>query len=192
MNNRQIAVKAFCDECVWVRSIRTHFADLFETSDKRNQLLAEIASTFFHDLNLLMIEYLLLQQCKLTDPASSGGTDKNNLTSNYIVGLGWSEETKLILESANTELMAFRIKIFEVRRKLIAHLDFRARTQSNIFGEFTALEEKKFWDSLQVFVNAAHEEAFSDPFEIDVMMVDGDVSSLMHSLAEAADYNDLV
>ena len=107
MENQREVVEAFCDECVWVRSIRTHFADLFETNADRDALLSKVANIFFHDLNLILIEYILLQQCKLTDPALSG-KDKNNLTTNFILGLDWSEETGKILRSKNTELMKFQ------------------------------------------------------------------------------------
>lgn len=54
-------VLGFCQECVWTWSIRAHFAQLFESGEKRHQLLAEIARTFFHDMNLTLLEYVLLQ-----------------------------------------------------------------------------------------------------------------------------------
>ena len=64
--DREIVVREFCHRCVWVKSIRNHFRDLFETDERRLSLLAEVASAFFHDLNLLMQEYILLEQSKLT------------------------------------------------------------------------------------------------------------------------------
>jgi hypothetical protein len=91
---REAAVLAFCADCVWTRSIRTHFWHLFESGKKRQDLLTESANTFFSDLNQILIEHILLQQCKLTDPAQSGGPDKSNLTSNYLLTLEWTAETQ--------------------------------------------------------------------------------------------------
>ena len=191
MGTRRAVIEAFREECVWARSIRTHFADLFETNEDRRGLLSEVANIFFHDLNFILIEYILLQQCKLTDPASSG-KDKSNLTSNYILELDWSDETKQILSVTNAELMAFREKVINARRKLIAHLDLRTRLQPFGLGEFSKAEEDKFWIALQAFVNAAHAEAIGGPYDINATMVEGDVASLVHALKEAVDYNYLV
>jgi hypothetical protein len=188
--DRAAVVLAFCDECVWLYSLRKHFTNLFESGERRQRLLAEVAETFFHDLNLVMIDYLLLQQCKLTDPASSGA-DKENLTTNYILGLNWTEGTANRLHAANLEIMKFRLGIDAARRKLIAHLDLRARLQAIDLGSFTPEEETSFWKSLQEFVDAAHEEAVGGPFDFKAAMPAGDVANLIHSLKDAVDYNDL-
>ena len=189
--DRRAVVQAFCDECVWLYCIRTHFRDLFEGNDKRRQLLSEIANTFFHDLNMVLIDYLLLQQCKLTDPASSG-KDKDNLTTNFIVELGWTASTADRLYAANEKLLKFRALIIDARRKLVAHLDLKARLQPLGMGSFTPADEESFWLALQDFVDAAHEEAVDGPFDFKVSMQDGDVASLIHSLRDAIDYDDLV
>jgi hypothetical protein len=191
MTERRAVIEAFCEECVWARSIRTHYAALFEANEQRRELLSEVANIFFHDLNLVLIDYILLQQCKLTDPASSG-KDRSNLTTNYILKLDWSEDTRQVLNAKNSELMNFRARIVDARRKLIAHLDLGTRVQSIGLGEFSAAEEASFWSALQAFVDAAHSEAIGGPYEINATMVDGDVESLIHSLKEAVDYNDLV
>jgi hypothetical protein len=189
--DRRAVVQAFCDECVWLYCIRTHFRDLFEGNDKRRQLLAETASTLFHDLNLVLIDYLLLQQCKLTDPASSG-KDKDNLTTNFIVELNWTASTAHRLRVANKKLLDFRALIVDARRKLVAHLDLKARLQPLDMGLFTPADEESFWLALQEFVDAAHEEAVDGPFDFKVAMQDGDVASLIHRLRDAIDYDDLI
>ena len=189
--DRAPVVHAFCEECVWVRSLRTHFGELFESSDQRSALLLEVADTFFHDLNLMMVEYILLQQCKLTDPASMG-KGKDNLTTDYILGLGWSDETRAVLVEANARLTKFREKILDARRKLIAHLDLRARLSPVGLGEVTQAEELAFWEDLQTFADAAHREALGGPFEIAATMQSGDTPSLIHALKDAVEYQRLV
>ncbi len=191
MENQREVVEAFCDECVWVRSIRTHFADLFETNTDRTALLSDVANIFFHDINLILIEYILLQQCKLTDPASSG-KDKNNLTTNFIWSMDWSEETGKILRSKNTELMKFQKLIIDARHKLVSHLDLKSRLQSIGLGNFSKEDEANFWRALQEFINAAHAEMIGGPYDINAAMQEGDVASLIHALRDAVDYDQLV
>ena len=188
--NRAAVVSTFCEECVWLYCLRKHFTDLFESGERRRLLLTEVAETFFHDLNLVLIDYLLLQMCKLTDPASSG-TNKDNLTTNYILGLNWTQETATRLHVANQDLMRFRARIDDARRKLIAHLDLRARLQALDLGSFSPEDEAEFWGALRVFIQAAHEEAIGGPLDLDVTMPDGDVANLIHRLRDAVDYDDL-
>lgn len=192
LDHRGEVVKAFCDECVWVRSIRTHFADLFEQNEKRRELLSEVASLFFGDLNLVLIEYIILQTCKLTELDSDRKKNVKNLTSNYILQLDWSTETKAILQNENKKLTEFRDKIIGARNKLVSHLDLQARLQPLGLGTFTQQEEQNFWAALQTFVDAAHDEAIGGPYEINAAMQDGDVASLVHCLKDGVDYKDLL
>lgn len=189
-NNRRQVVSSFCEECVWARSIRTHFAVLFESGPRRHELLSKVANTFFGDLNVILIEYLLLQQCKLTDPASSG-KEKDNLTTNYILSLRWSDQTAQLLKDTNDYLMRFRTKVVDARHKLIGHSDLKAKLSLTALGTFTEEEERSFWDALQRFVDTAHAEAIGGPFDLNAVMPNGDAVSLVHSLVDAVDYRDI-
>ncbi len=132
----------------------------------------------------------MLQQHKLIE-GSPAGADKRNLTSNAIVELEWTDETRRQLQSANDALMAFGDKIASARSKLIAHTDLPSRMDVVALGAFTQDEEVAFWQSLQQFVNIAHGEAVGGPFEIDAPTVDGDINTLLHCLVDAVDYSDL-
>ena len=66
-------VDAFSNFCVSLRSIWRHYQIIFEGTDLRRELLQSIAHTFFGDLNQLLIEHLILQICKITDPEESMG-----------------------------------------------------------------------------------------------------------------------
>jgi len=187
---RAQAVTAFCEDCVWARSIRTHFAELFERNDRRHVLLQESAAQLFGDLNLVLIDYLLLQQAKLLDPASSG-KGKLNLTTNYLLTLNWTAETRAKLTAANDTLLQFKGKIQTARNQLVAHTDLRTRLGTLTLGTFLEADEETFWNALQEFVSAAHGEALGGPFEIDATMQGGDALSLLHRLADAVDYDDM-
>jgi hypothetical protein len=88
--------------------------------------------------------------------------------------------------------MSFRKKINDPRRKLIVHTDLKARLSLVSLGGFTEADEKSFWEALQQFISAAHEEAVGGPFELEASMPDGDAASLLHCLADAADYEDTI
>jgi hypothetical protein len=188
---RASIVRAFCEDCVWAKAIRVHFAQLFESGSKRHELLREVASTFFHDLNIVLLEYVLLQQYKLVDECSAG-PGKENLTTSYLLSLDWTDKTREQLNNQNKALLIFRAKLGAARRKLIAHTDLRARLEPIALGSFVQADEVAFWSALQRFVDAAHEEAVGGPFEIDASMPDGDAASLIHGLVEAVDYSDIV
>lgn len=190
-DHRRKVVLEFCAACVWAKSIRNHFAVLFESGERRLELLGEVARTFFHDLNQVLIEYILLQQCKLVDPANSGA-GKDNLSSNYIATLTWQPETAAALERANTRLKSFHATISKARSKLIAHADLTSYIEGVGASTFTKEAEEDFWRALQEFVHAAHAEAVGGPFEIDAAMPDGDANSLIRCLVEAVDYGDMI
>lgn len=189
--DRAAIVRAFCEDCVWAKAIRAHFTQLFESGDKRGALLQEVAGTFFHDLNLVLLEYILLQQYKLVDEPSAG-SGKDNLSTNYLLSLGWTDQTHEQLSKENETLLAFRAQLAIARRTLIAHTDLRARLQPIAPGSLVESDELAFWNALQRFVDAAHEEAVGGPFEIDASMPDGDAASLIHCLVDGIDYSDIV
>lgn len=189
--DQQKAVRAFCNDCVWAWSVRTHFRDLFECGEARLQLFSEVALLFFQDLNVVLQEYTLLQLCKLTDPASQGA-DKHNLTTNYLLTFGWDDRTKQELLEANVTIAAFRSRINRARSKLIAHNDLRARLDFNALGEFSEAEEREFWEALSSFASACHSATFGEPYEIKATMRAGDAHSLVQAMIDAIDYGDMM
>lgn len=156
--------------------------------------MEEVAAFFFHDLTIVLIDYILLQLCKLTDPKSTkvGKDWIDNLTTNYILTLEWSSETLNELKTKNEGLMAFRSKIVDARRKLIAHSDLRTHLERIGLGSFSESDELAFWKALQEFVDLAHSEAIDGPFPIDATMQGGDVLSLIHVLKDGVDYEAVV
>ncbi|UCV19169.1 AbiU2 domain-containing protein [Ferribacterium limneticum] len=192
--HRKEVVEKFCEACIWARTVRNHFSALFEFNQRRLDLLEEVSAFFFHDLNIILIEYILLQLCKLTDPESTkvGKNWLDNLTTNYILTLQWSPETLNALKIKNDELMVFRSKIVDARRKLIAHSDLRMHLESISLGDFSESDEFAFWAALQAFVDLAHSEAIDGPYPIDATMQGGDALSLIHVLKDGVDYEAVV
>jgi hypothetical protein len=63
-------IAIFIDTCVFARSTYLHGIALFDQStDRDKQRMSRTAGTLFGDLSLVIKEYVILQVCKMTDPA---------------------------------------------------------------------------------------------------------------------------
>ena len=78
-------VKRFCEHCRSIKIVFNEYIILYETNKVRRQLLGKVAQNFFSQLHDILIEYILLNMCKLTDPAHSHKRD--NLTVEYMIEL---------------------------------------------------------------------------------------------------------
>ena len=150
-------VEAFCDVCVPMRSIWKHFQILFEGTESQRQLLQNIAPIFFGDLNKLLIEHLILQICKITDPEDSRG--HKNITVEFLVkNSDFSDVPEELgkLEKLSLDMHHFRTKIVPARNKLIGHLDRDSVLQDQPLGAADQNEWNQFWLDLQDFLNIMH------------------------------------
>jgi hypothetical protein len=141
--------------------------DIYRTIFRRNplqmDLLQEIAPLCFGDLNHILIQHLLLQFCKITDPARMG---KNaNLTTNYILTeIDWPRKGHTKLNRINNRLMEFRRYVEVARSKRIAHYDLRMQTdQLESLGGFPEGEDRQFLLDLEGFVKIAYEHVCGMP-----------------------------
>ena len=150
-------VKKFVDHCVILRAFWAHYQTLFEGSDLKRELLQSTANTFFRDLNLMLIEHLILQICKLTDPESTG--KKRNLTVEFLIKN--SDFSKFPAELAKLQKIAarigkFRERIVPARNQLIGHLDLEAALRRGSLGGTSVAAWRQFWHDLQDFVAVMH------------------------------------
>ncbi len=128
-NTQQQLIKTFCNHYFWIRKVHNTYKTLFEDTSTR-ELLEKVAISFFQDLNKIIIEYLILQFCKITDPAKM----KNglNLTVEYVVKyMDWSPDIKKNLESIMSKLQEFRKLIVPARHKVIGHPDVKVIISKN-------------------------------------------------------------
>lgn len=190
MTEKKETIEAFYKECAWARHISNQSDTLFDSGELHLDIMSETANSFFHDLSWVMLEYVILQQCKLTDHAFMG--KKSNLTTNYILTLNWDPITKARLEGHNSRLMELREKIKDIRNHTIAHLDRTTKVGSNTFGKLSKQENEEFWLHLEKFISCAYEETFGEACEIDMSTSGGGAFTLLYCLADAVDYEDLV
>jgi transcriptional regulator with XRE-family HTH domain len=157
-------VEAFCNFCVLLRSTFRHYQIIFEEgADLRRELLQGIAHTFFGDLNLMLIEHMILQICKITDPEETAG--HKNLTVTFLLNncdlpAASAELTKL--RKLSDSMHGFRAKIIPARNKLIGHLDRHSVLDGKSLGEADKKLWTQFWLDLQDFLNILHKR-YVDP-----------------------------
>ena len=189
-------VELFCNFCVSLRSAFRHFQILFdEGGDLRRELLWTTAPTFFGDLNLALIEHLILQICKITDPEESFG--RKNLTVKFFINnsdlsAAPDELEKLIRFGAS--MTAFRAKIVPARNRLIGHLDRDSVLDGKSLGETDKREWAQFWLELQDFTHFLHKR-YIDPaghFYLNAVGYLSDADSLVKALKESTYFRTLM
>lgn len=146
-------VNKFVDHCVILRAVWQHNKALFETSVLRRELLGTVAPKFFADLNLLLIEHLILQTCRLSDKE---GTEKQrNLTTHFLANnadLSKTPGDKKRLAQLVRQIARFRKRILPARNKAVSHLDLHAAHRRTSLGGAPVAKWDQFWLDLEEFV----------------------------------------
>lgn len=175
----------FRTECAWITNCYNLYRFLYEGGEKTDILLMRTASAFFHDLNRMVVEYLLLQICKITDPAKS--RDRQNLTvSNLnkdLETLGLLTQDLIDLEA---KLYGYRNLIKLARDKLISHLDWQAVKEGCPLGEHESVEVKRFFGNLFKYTDLVGEACGAGPSDYSVTPCQGDVVDLIRFLGKTA------
>lgn len=182
-------VDEFCNVCVSLRSTFRHYQILFmEGADLRRELLQGIAPIFFPDLNAMLIEHLILQICKITDP--DGGPARRNLTVEFLINNSDFPDTSkelLRLKRLGESMDAFREKILPARNKLIGHLDRNSVRGGKALGAADDDSWSQFWLDLQDFLHILHKK-YIDPHSVFYLNGVGqlsDADSLVKALKES-------
>jgi hypothetical protein len=146
---------ALRDHCIWVHDCFYTYESLYESNNKETDAALHVAaSRFFRDLNFILIEYVMLQICKITDPAQTGRY--KNLTINHL-----NEELRgagvMIpeIEQLSTDIMQYRNSIIDARNRLISHLDRDTVLKELGIGAHPREKVDEFFKNLQAYTNAA-------------------------------------
>jgi hypothetical protein len=193
ISNEDVAV--FADNCVFMRSIYLHGRTLFELSSAEDkERMSKTAGTFFGDLNRMFIEYMILQVCKITDPARDvRGSDNHTvafLLSKYDSGGDCAK--KATLDALNDRLQRFRRKLLPARNKLISHSDRAAILAGAALGGAPQTDWDQFWLDLQDVVCIIYERVFGRPFYINGVAMLSDADELLKALKLAACFDELM
>ena len=133
MTTRKEDIEIFADHCVFMRSIYHHVKLLFEDTTADDKALMEhTAGIFFFDLYWVLREYLVLQVCKITDPAQDRRKN-NNLSITFLLKHYHFDDDTRSLQRLCNRLLSFGDKLRPARDKFISHSDrefMRARGNS--------------------------------------------------------------
>ena len=173
---------AFRDQCIWLRCCYNTYLALYESDDCTKKVLQASAPVYFGDLNKILIEYVLLQICKITDPAESAG--HKNLTFegvNKVLG----EDGLMTNEIAGFScgLSHYRELVKESRNKLISHLDRESVLNGLPIGEHPEEKVTAFFESLQGYVDAVGNAVGVGPLDFRTAAGPGDVLDLIRTLS---------
>src|SRR5215472_6041638 len=152
-------IEIFANYCVFMRSIYLHARELFETSSAEDKALMRItADIFFCDLNRVLNEYVILQVCKITDPARDIRNNDNHTIAFLLEHYDFSNDPPMLkrLTKLHASMQEFRQKILPARHKLISHLDRDAILAGRPLGDATDEEWNQFWLDLQEFIYIVH------------------------------------
>jgi len=172
---------AFRNECIWLRGCYNTFAALYESGSEVKEVLSAAASSFFSDLNRILLEYCWLQVCKITDPANSSGRD--NLTVENI-NASLREFGLMTDEICNHSkcLRHYRKLIKKGRNRLVSHLDKDSVMKGVVIGEHDETDVTRFFEHLQSYVDAVGNAVGVGPLDFRATAGRGDVLDLITKL----------
>lgn len=180
-NELQETFLAFREQCIWLQTCFNTYYALYESGDETLRVLSETAPLFFHDLNHILIEYCILQICRLTDSARTFGRD--NLTVNHINEL---LAAKNILTSeistATAGLVHYRSLIKDSRNWIISHADKLTLLDRNPIGEHAPEEVTGFFKNLYCYIDAVGNSIGVGPLDFSNTSGAGDALDLLRYL----------
>lgn len=145
------------------------------------------AAVFFGDLSKMSKEYLIVQVCKITDSAKSGG--KENLTTEFLLThYDFTMEPQKVhtLKELNGKMQVFRSKLLLARNKLICHSDRASIFDGHALGGVADNEWDEFWLNLQEFVHIIYQKVVGESLYINGVSGLSDAHSLLKALKQSA------
>ncbi len=186
-------IKLFANHCVFMRSVYLHCSLLYgESSEDDKGRMERVASIFFGDLRQIFVEYIILQVCKVTDPAQDHRKNDNHtvafLLHHYEIYKNEEcGERAATLEAAINEL---RAKLMPARNKLISHLDRDAVIAGAPLGVVSQEDWDSFWDNLSELIDLMHQAVLGEPFVLKDIGNPSDADGLLKALAHAESFLD--
>jgi hypothetical protein len=176
-------VKILAGYCVFMRSIFLHNRILFEESTgEQKEMMSRVADIFFGDLSSMLRENIILQVCRITDPAKDARGNEN-LTIDFLLQHFVGEPAiKRQLDELNNKLQAFRLRILPARNKLISHLDREAIRSGAPLGGVPDSEWNEFWSNLQGLVYIIYDKVVGEPPPYINAAAQSDADGLLNSL----------
>ena len=173
------------EQAIELRQIYNTFDSLFSTDAEIENVLRKSAVWFFHDLNSMMIQYLILLICRLTDPPKTTG--RQNLT------IPWMTEVICENDSVDQEIKSKIIELDEclrnygqllklIRNKIVSHIDRETYAYERTLGGHSEEEMWDFFDNLQKYFDVVGNVIGVGPLDFRNSSCQGDVHDLLKVL----------
>ena len=142
----------------------------------------------------MFVEYMILQVCKITDPAQDFRKNDNHTIAFLLQHYDFSSHptTSQRLNQLDARLQAFRQMLLPARNKLISHSDRHAILAGQALGGASQTEWDEFWLNLQSVVCIIYEKVFSAPFQINGVAMLSDADGLLKALKHGACFDQLM
>jgi AbiU2 len=162
------------------------YQSLLEADPSSMRLCLEYAPNFFRDIGRIIKRDLVLDVCKLTDPARS--RNRTNLTTNYILeAIPWPPDLRAELVRLNDLMRVFRNKNEPARSKRIAHTDVHHQVNNKEpMGAFNKGEDVQFFADLQSFYNVAYRHVHGGDAPAIRTAISTDTHLVVRAVAKAA------
>lgn len=161
------------------------FLNLYDSSEKRRELLEQTAKGFFSDLFWMYIDRIIQNVSNLTDPPETGRNPNFSIRSihNYFKRcLNYdTEDVEILVE--NIEAKAKKVRNW--RNKLGAHYDWHvAIGDKNVSDRFVRGDFEVLYDNLRRYIELLFSSVFNKPFDINAVSYYG-TTDLVEALKEA-------
>ena len=149
------AAEEFCKACDWAHECWNMYKR-FENKFKCESLPQNAVKIkpFTYQFSIILQEYVLLQICKLHDPAKINGN--YNLSIPFIIEFGnWGGEEKNIKE-LEKKLIELKKSILPARNKIISHNDLKTRIDGIPLGGFPEGLDDEYFKLLEEFAGKVY------------------------------------
>jgi len=195
IGKKQEDIEVFANHCVFVLSIYHHLRLIYETSSADDHArLHKAASIFFGDLHQMLVEYVVLQACKITDPAKDIRNNENHTVSFLLDHYGLRGDAALgpQLLALEKSILDFRKKILPARNKFISHADRDAILAGAPLGATGPGDWNQFWADLDQMVNLIHQKIIGTEMKLSDVAIISDADGLLKALQSAAHFESLL
>lgn len=173
----------FLEQCIWLQCCYNTYRQLYESDESTDRILKESALLFFQDMNIILIDYIFLKICSITDPEESFG--HKNLTSNAIDSeLQKHDLLTSEIQRLSSGLMHYRCRIVGAKNQLISHLDRDVIRAGIAIGGHSKQEVIDFFKCLHDYTDAVGIALDVGPLDYTATPGPGDAIDLIRILKQ--------
>jgi AbiU2 len=184
MNDMRRTVDEFSNEAVNQLHEFEEFKYLYYASPPQIELLNNIASQFFSDLFSIFVDRIVLNVCRLTDPAKSCGQENLSIHTLHNRCSNHSAYPKDEAVQLVEQLEGLTSSVKDWRHKIAAHLDLSVATGCAKVKDFVPSDIEEFYKVLQRYLDLIYECLFQDVFPIQIVAQFG-AADLVEALQQA-------